>query len=142
MAICSQRIGLSGGFGGKCDSVKQRKTAHLIVKVRAFQSLGRNGVLGNLVNEVAFSNSRNGRYIERKEKQGFRVWNSLQENMGPESSESPVVAIPKEEGKDSGIVKEIDDSEGVKVNPVVDNGNGDDGNWKAGGRGGGGGNGG
>ncbi|KAI3873609.1 hypothetical protein MKW92_037801 [Papaver armeniacum] len=141
MAICSQRIGLSGGFGGKFDSVKQRKTTHLIVKVGAFGSL-RNGVLGNSVNEVAlFSSSKNGRYIERNEKHGgFRIWNSLQQNMGSESSESssPVVAISKEEGKEGEILKEIDDSGGVKVNPVVDNGNGGDGNGKAGGGGGGG----
>ncbi|KAI3974630.1 hypothetical protein MKX01_029620 [Papaver californicum] len=138
MSICSPRIGLSGGFGGKFDSVKQRKTTHLIVKVGAFQSSGRNRVLGSSVNEVAFSPSRNCRYIERKEKQGFRVWNSLQQNMGPESSESPVIAILKEGGKGSVIVKKIDDSEGVKVNQVVDNGNGGDGNGKAGGSGGGG----
>ncbi|KAI3878109.1 hypothetical protein MKX03_007365 [Papaver bracteatum] len=145
MAVCSQRIGLSS-FGNKFDSsVKQTRTSHMIVKVRAFQ---RNGVLGNSVNEVSVStsslyNTSNGRYIERKEKHGgFRVWNSLQPNLGPESSKSSsassAVAIAKEEGKDGVVVKDVDDSEGIKVNPAVDNGNGGAGNGKAGGGGGGG----
>ncbi|KAI3985369.1 hypothetical protein MKX01_033683 [Papaver californicum] len=142
MAVCSQRIGLSSF--GKFDSVKQTRTSHMIVKVRALQSL-RNGVLGNTVNEVALStsylyNTSNGRYIERKEKHGgFRVWNSLQPSESIESSSgSPVIAITKEEGKDGVLVKDVDDSEGVKVNPAVDNGNGGAGNGKAGGGEGGG----
>ncbi|RZC72949.1 hypothetical protein C5167_048429 [Papaver somniferum] len=139
MAVCSQRIGLSS-FG----SVNQTRTSHTIVKVRAFQSF-RNGVLGNSVNEVTLSTSclydtSNGRHIERKEKNGFRVWNSLQPSESSESSSlaSPVVAITKEEGKDGVVVKDVDDSEGVKVNPAADNGNGGAGNGKAGGGGGGG----
>ncbi|MCL7041159.1 hypothetical protein MKW94_014396 [Papaver nudicaule] len=115
----------------------------MIVKVTAFQSL-KNGVWENSVNEVAFSTSclYNGRYTERKENHGFRVWNSLQPNIGPESSDSssasPVVVITKDEGKDGVLVKDVDDSESAKMNPAVDNGNGSAGNGKAGGGGGGG----
>ncbi|MCL7046807.1 hypothetical protein MKW94_030084 [Papaver nudicaule] len=137
MAICSQRIGLSGF--GKFDSVKNTRTNHLIVKVRAFQS-SRNGVMGNSLNEAAFgTSSLYGRCTERKEKHGFRVWNSLQPNMGPEASKSSVVSpvVSKDEGKDGVSVKDVDDSGGVRVNPVADNGNGGAGNGKAGGGGGG-----